>query len=525
MPGWTVLLIAAVFYICFFSHLDALGLVGPDEPRYAWVAREMAASGDWVTPRLYGQPWFEKPILYYWSAALAFRVFGVNEFAARLPSALAAALATLALAWAALRFYGFNAARIVLLILPTCVGMIGFARAATPDMLFTAALAAAIVAASAVISGPPNGGRAGPMALLAFGVFLGGATLAKGPAAIVLAGGSAGLWALATRRWRATFQLAHPLAILAFCVTALPWYVLCALRNPQFVRIFLVEHNFQRYLTPVFHHPQPFWFFGPIVLLALLPWTVLLIGVARDAVRLWQEKRWASSPAVFFVCWSLFPVVFFSFSKSKLPSYILPAVPPLALLLARSTARLLECKGSLARWIGTGIGITCVALGASAGLLLKQLSAEAGLANWQHARGWMVTLVVGGLVVASLALLRRPTAGLLVAVALMAGLLEAGHRRALPDLDASLSSRRAARAGQAPPGMKVSLAVYHLPRAWRYGLNFYLRRELQEWVPESPRPEWLYTNRAGLAELQRLGVRGTVVEPGSPEALLVRVEP
>src|SRR5712692_11881400 len=98
---WYVLLFLVVFYVCFFSHLDAPGVVGPDEPRYASVAREMAESSDWVTPRLDGRPWFEKPALYYWSAALAFRAFGVNETAARLPSALAAALAGLALAWAA----------------------------------------------------------------------------------------------------------------------------------------------------------------------------------------------------------------------------------------------------------------------------------------------------------------------------------------------------------------------------------------------------------------------------------------
>jgi len=132
---------AILLYVCFFSRLSALGFVGPDEPRYANVARAMLGSGDWVTPRLNGQPWLEKPALYYWAAAAAFRIFGVNEFAARLPSALAATLATLGLAWPALRLYGGKTAWYVLLLLPTSAGMFGFARAATTDMLFSSTLA------------------------------------------------------------------------------------------------------------------------------------------------------------------------------------------------------------------------------------------------------------------------------------------------------------------------------------------------------------------------------------------------
>src|SRR3989449_5592633 len=103
--GWGVLIVVTLA-VCYFSNLGAIGFVGPDEPRYAWIARDMAETGDWVTPRLYGKPWLEKPPLYYWSAAISFKLFGVNEAAARLPSAVAALLATLALAWLALRLYG-----------------------------------------------------------------------------------------------------------------------------------------------------------------------------------------------------------------------------------------------------------------------------------------------------------------------------------------------------------------------------------------------------------------------------------
>src|ERR1700675_4870262 len=137
--AWLILILTTL-YVCYFSHLGAIGLVGPDEPRYASIARAMAETGDWVTPRLCGKPWFEKPPLYYWGAALSFNFFGVSETSARLPSAISALLATLALAWLALRLYGAEPARWLLLLLPPPVGMIGFSHAAATDMPFAAML-------------------------------------------------------------------------------------------------------------------------------------------------------------------------------------------------------------------------------------------------------------------------------------------------------------------------------------------------------------------------------------------------
>ena len=151
-----------------FSGLGAFGLVGPDEPRYAAIARAMAETHDWVTPRLWGTPWFEKPVLYYWAAGIAMRIFGVSEFAARLPSALAALLAVFAVTWTALRSYGVGAAWYSLLMLPTSVAMIGFSRAASPDMLFAGLLTAAMAVASEMLQKP----RPGPILRIAFGFFL-----------------------------------------------------------------------------------------------------------------------------------------------------------------------------------------------------------------------------------------------------------------------------------------------------------------------------------------------------------------
>src|SRR5260370_36919086 len=160
--GWAVL-ICATLYVCYFSHLGAIGFVGPDEPRYAWIARDMAESGDWVTPHLYGKPWFEKPPLYYWGAAIFFKLFGVSEAVARLPSAISALLATLAMAWLAWRIYGQETARWLLLLLPTTLGMIGFSHAAATDMPFSAMLTISMVCAAVLLRLPLECGGSPPL--------------------------------------------------------------------------------------------------------------------------------------------------------------------------------------------------------------------------------------------------------------------------------------------------------------------------------------------------------------------------
>src|SRR2546421_7095954 len=153
--GWAALIVVTLA-VCYFSNLGAIGFVGPDEPRSAGIARDMAESGDWVTPRLYGKPWFEKPVLYYWMAAASFKLFGVSEAAARLPSALCALFATLSLAWLAWRVYGAETARWLLLLLPTSVGMIGFSHAASTDMPFSAMLTIAMVCAALALGFAPS---------------------------------------------------------------------------------------------------------------------------------------------------------------------------------------------------------------------------------------------------------------------------------------------------------------------------------------------------------------------------------
>jgi 4-amino-4-deoxy-L-arabinose transferase-like glycosyltransferase len=513
--------------LCLFGHLGAIGLLGPDEPRYAGIARAMAQTGDWVTPRLFGQPWFEKPVLYYWAAAIGFLLRLPAEWAARLPSALAALAAVLAIGWLARKHYASgqgilqSPALLAPLILATCVAGIGFARSAGPDTLFSASLTLAMASATSALrrcgalrgESPALPGDSLP--LLLFGAFLGLAALAKGPAAIVLAGGTIALWALATKQWRVALRMAHPFAIAAFCIVALPWYVTCSLRNPDFIRVFIFQHNFQRYLTPMFQHPQPFWFFGPVLLLALLPWTGLLWPAAQEGLQVWRDKSWKNSPGFFFACWAIFPPLFFSFSRSKLPGYVLPSIPPLALLLAVALARAARTDsptpGRRLGSIGMALGATWIVLGIAAMGWAARLPQAARDAAGRAILVTSILAIMGGIGVVVLAALRRrafaPLAVLLVLLC-----VEAAGFWILPSLDPFFSARWHGQRmrNDAHPDR---VFTYHLQRSWNYGLEFYLGHELTEWSPADREPALVLTTPEGLREMRHLGrVHGDLEE-------------
>ncbi|HEV2386972.1 MAG TPA: phospholipid carrier-dependent glycosyltransferase [Candidatus Acidoferrales bacterium] len=498
--------------VSLFAGLGSIGLVGPDEPRYASVAREMARTGDWLTPLLNGRPWFEKPALYYWSAAAAFDLLGVNERAARLPAALAALAGALLLAWAARRFYGASAALLALLLFPTSVGLFAFAHAASMDMLLAVALEAAMVAALTVLFEPGNsmpspGARRWRLALVGGAIGLG--TLAKGPVAIVLAGGSVLLWAGVARRWRDGLLFLGPVPVAAFAVVALPWYVLCSLVNPGFVHTFLWFHNVQRFLTPVFEHAQPWWFFGPVLALGLAPWTPVLLATARDGAEVFRSGRAARAPGVFVACWAAFPLLFFSFSQSKLPGYILPALPPLVLLVARTIDRADRAGDRLSRMALALVGATWIALAATAGHWLHRLPQTWDIAHRQTILGLLVASGILGIAVAGLALAKRARPALLASALWMGILVGAVCWLFLPQLDPYLSARDAARAAESVAGQNAAIETYRLPRDWQYGLNYYFDRELGEWSPAEYGWRLVYTTPRNVSALAAGGRRVT----------------
>jgi 4-amino-4-deoxy-L-arabinose transferase-like glycosyltransferase len=520
--------VALASWICLFGHLGALGLVGPDEPRYAWIARAMAQTGDWVTPRLFGSPWFEKPILYYWTAAVGFKLHVPAEWAARLPSAIAALAAAISIGWLGARFERtrefcpWSAALLAPMFFSTSAAAIAFARAATPDMLFAASItlamasAASVLEVSGVLRGAANALAVNRSrnrgAVVCFGVCLGLGVLAKGPAAILLAGGAVAIWALGTHHWSRAFRLLHPYAIGSFSVVALPWYIICARRNPDFVRIFIFQHNFERYVTPLFQHRQPFWFFIPITLLAALPWTAFLIPAACDGLRLWRRKTWRDSPAFFFACWAVFPTLFFSFSQSKLPGYILPGMPALALVMSVSAASLMERsskEGSLTcRWLG----FTWIGLAAGGLAWLHRLPKPAAIDTGPQMIVCVVLAAAGGIGIAILAQ-RRQRATMWASLALVSLLVEIAGIAILPKLDPLYSARLVGtwlRDDRRPD----RLFVYKLPRAWQYGVAFYLGSPLPDWQPRDPEAALLVTTCEEFYELKNEGYfRGSLDEP------------
>ena len=273
-----------------------------------------------------------------------------------------------------------------------------FARAATPDMLFTATIAAAMACGAALIfeESPGLWHRVG------FGFFLGAATLAKGPAAVVLAGGAVALWAAFSRKWTRSFRLAHPLSVFVFFLTALPWYFLCARRNPDFLNVFIFQHNFERFLTPVFHHVKPWWFFPPILVLWILPWSAILfaLGLRAAAIKEWRERF--ARPGFYFACWTIFVVIFFSASKSKLPGYILPAVPALVLLLAAAASRIRCNRDDAARGVTMGLGATWLALVVGAGFWLHRQPPASPFAQSRSIWYFLAAAAAGGAIVAVL---------------------------------------------------------------------------------------------------------------------------
>jgi 4-amino-4-deoxy-L-arabinose transferase-like glycosyltransferase len=327
---WAVALfaVAVVAAYCFSLHLGALA--EPDEPRYAEIAREMLARHDWVTPTLNYVKYFEKPPLVYWLTAIDFSFLGVSDWSARLVPVFAA-LGTLLLTWAVgRRGYGSWAAVIGTGLVAISPLFFAMGQTLTLDMplTFFLTLAAACFWFWWQDPGRPRAWLIGLYVSVALGV------LTKGPVAIVLTGGIIGLFLLVRRDWAAMWAGIDRVGIGVFCLVALPWFVLVSIRNPEFPDFFIMDQHVRRFLSTGEHH-QPIWFFLPIVFASLLPWSVAVLLVPSWSSALRRFREW--SPLTWFcLIWSAVIIGFFSLSTSKLGTYIVPALPPLALLTARA---------------------------------------------------------------------------------------------------------------------------------------------------------------------------------------------
>jgi 4-amino-4-deoxy-L-arabinose transferase-like glycosyltransferase len=355
----TLALIAFCGFL-FFAGIQLLGLVGADEPRYAQVAREMLERHNWVTPVLWGRPWLEKPPLYYWGAILAYKATGgVSDTAARIPAAvLSCLLVIFVFVWT--RRFRRGMQLDAALITASAAMIVGFGRSASTDMPLAVMFTMAMLCWYGWYAG------AGRQWLLGFYFFVALATLAKGPVAIFLAAIIIAAFVALRRDGKLLTRTLWPIGIALYLVVAAPWFIVVQRANPEFFRVFFLQHNLERFTSNLYHHPQPFWFYLPVALGALVPWTVFAVDALVDAIRDWrystQQPAGEEDLRTFLALWLLLPMVFFSLSRSKLPGYILPAIPAATILLADFIARREKEAARPAMWMVLLHGLVCGAM-------------------------------------------------------------------------------------------------------------------------------------------------------------------
>jgi len=474
------LLLAGFCGFLFFFGLAYFGLLGADEPRYAQVAREMLARHDWITPTLGGKPWLEKPALYYWQAMVAYGIFGVSDWAARLPSAVDATMMVVAVYLFLRRFRpGFQLDGA--LMTASASGVIGFARAASTDMPLAAMFGIAMLAWYAWY----ESARRRYLALSY--IFLGLAVLAKGPVAPFFALVIVMIFAAAKGDYRLIACTLWFPGIGLFALTVLPWYIAVQLKNPEFFRVFILEHNLGRFGKDLYHHTQPFWYYVPVALLGLVPWT-MFIGVAMvESIRVWwREKKElfeSKDPLpVFLIIWLILPVAFFSFSESKLPGYILPALPAGTLLMAEYVRRhaVADVTDDNRRSLVLIVMHSLVAaLPVVAALMMQYIVFQHSL-PWNRATaisaGFAAVLAIG----ITLTLHRPLGLRMLRFVTLVPVVLGLGAalRLGAPALDASLSARPLAQEINRVDNRSLPVAVLRVSRETEYGLQFYRNQRI-----------------------------------------------
>lgn len=488
------MVLAAVCGFLFFFGLAYFGLIGADEPRYAQVAREMLARHDWVTPVLGGVPWLEKPPLFYWQAMLAYAVFGVNDFAARLPSAVDATLMVLAVFLFLRRFrpeFQLDGA----LITASGVAVIGFARAASTDMPLAAMFTIGMLAWYAWH------GTSRKVCLAFFYIFIGLGVLAKGPVALFLAGLVIGIYALMRKNLRLVTRTLWLPGILLFCLVALPWYVLVQLRNPEFLRVFILQHNLERFGSNLYHHREPFWFYIPIALLGLLPWTAFVVdAVIVNARRWWNERRAVPRDGLglFLLIWLIVPIFFFSLSQSKLPGYILPALPAGSLLIVEYLSRNQEGK-PFKKSVIVFHSLLSVGLIVPAALISTIVLTHHF--PWGRSTALLFAIAAGLAGLCALALTKYGLRALrFVTLVPLLIAVSAVLRLGAPALDESFSARPVARQLIELQGENLPVAVFRSRREVEYGLQFYFNRNIFRYeLGQEPDGEHLLVAYQGLA--------------------------
>jgi hypothetical protein len=432
-----LLALLAAFSLAWFCNLGYRHLIKPDEGRYAEIPREMVASGDWLTPRLNGYKYFEKPALQYWVTAVSFSVFGQNEWAARLWPGLTGFLGVLLVFWTGNRLFGPPAGLLGAAVTGSAAIYVAIAHVLTLDMAVSFFMSAAVFAFALAQRDAASEGERRRWMLVAWAAAA-LAVLTKGLIGIALPAGAVALYVLVERDWNLLKRLHAIPGALLFLAIAAPWFAAVSAANPEFFRFFFIHEHFERFLTREHDRYEPAWYFLPVVLVGILPWIVALFPALSRAWKRSPEARFQASRFLFLWCVLVF--AFFSASSSKLGSYILPIFPALGLLigayLASSSPRLALAQAVVAGALGVALA---VAASQATRFAAADLPAElfARYAPWLAAAAAVLVLAAGA--AAFLALRARPQAA---AIALAFGSLvsvqtaTSGHEELSPTYSA-----------------------------------------------------------------------------------------
>ena len=359
--------LVCLFLVLWFGALEYRELFHPDEGRYAEIPREMLASGDWITPRLNGLKYFDKPALQYWITAAVYWVLGEDEWTARLWPALSGLLTLVLVYYAGRRLAGARAGLAAAVLLACTFQYFLFSQVLTLDMglTFFMTLALSAFLASQDARGTPVQCR--NWAVLAW-VAMALAVLSKGLVGVVLPALVLVAYIVVERDWKLLGRLSWGPGLLAFLVIVLPWFVWVQLRNPEFFQIFFIREHFGRYALHEHHRAGPWYYYLVVLLVGSVPWSFPYFKATIGSWRKPSSGNLKINPNRLLVLWVILIVVFFSLSASKLSGYILPVYPALALLLGCKVQQ--EELRISPRYL-IGIGASGIAIAAAAPFITR----------------------------------------------------------------------------------------------------------------------------------------------------------
>lgn len=467
-----LLALAAVLAVLWFGVLGCRDLIPTDEGRYAEIPREMVASGDWITPRLDGFKYFEKPPLQYWATAAAYEVLGVGAWQSRLWAALTGFLTIGLTGWAVRLLYGARAGVFAAAVLASNAYWIALGHLDTLDMGVSAFLAGALFA-FALAQRDDATARARHGWMLACWAAMGLAVMSKGLIGLAFPGATLVLYTLAARDGGIWRRLHPATGVPLLLAIALPWHLAVQARNPEFLDFYIVYQQFTRFLTPALERPGPWWYFVPVLLAGMLPWLVALPQAVGLALR--REPGRRLQPGWLLLIWSTLVFLFFSASHSKLSSYILPMFPALAALVGVWCDR--AAPGALRRPL-LGLAALAALTAAGAGLLGRHVDRLADPGAWAAYGHWLQLAGLLGLAAALGAWRletrgRRAAAVLVLAAGFLAALTVAtqGHQ----ELGRGFSTRTLVQ--RIGPWLRPGQPFYSVAY-YDQTLPFYLRREV-----------------------------------------------